>query len=55
MLRPSAPDLQWGRRPDGGNPKPPDIEQLWRDVNRKVQCLFGRHGGGHGPEIAKTP
>ena len=36
-------DPQWGRRPNQG---PPDLDELWRDFNRKLGNLFGRRGGG---------
>ncbi|WP_041675284.1 FtsH protease activity modulator HflK [Ramlibacter tataouinensis] len=59
-------DPRWGRgedtksennRPDGGPPKgpnqgPPDLDELWRDFNRKLGGLFGggrgRRGGDNG-------
>jgi modulator of FtsH protease HflK len=47
----SLNDPQWGRRPSGGNQGPPDLEELWRNINRKLEGLFGRRGGG--PE--RTP
>ena len=51
----SLNDPQWGRRPGQG---PPDLDELWRDFNRKLNGLFGRRvdrrrarqvGNGHGP------
>ncbi len=39
----SLNDPQWGRRPNQG---PPDLEEIWRDFNRKLGGLFGRGGGG---------
>ena len=56
----SLNDPQWGNRgsgdddkPDGGgrrrpNQGPPDLEELWRDFNRKLNGLFGKKGGGSG-------
>jgi modulator of FtsH protease HflK len=44
----SLNDPQWGRRPGGGNQGPPDLEELWRNFNRKLEGLFGRRGGGTG-------
>ena len=55
----SLNDPQWGNRgsgdddkPDGGrrrpNQGPPDLEELWRDFNRKLNGLFGKKGGGGG-------
>ena len=43
----SLNDPQWGRRPGGGNQGPPDLEELWRNFNRKLEGLFGRRGGGN--------
>ena len=54
----SLNDPQWGNRgnDDGGgrrpNQGPPDLEQLWRDVNRRISGLLskkrssGDRGGG---------
>ena len=42
----SMNDPQWGRRP--GNQGPPDLDELWRNFNRKLDGLFGRRGGGNG-------
>lgn len=54
-------DPRWGRGEDkndgqrsegnkGPNQGPPDLDELWRDFNRKLGGLFGgrRGGGGHG-------
>ncbi|MHB1689832.1 MAG: FtsH protease activity modulator HflK [Thiomonas sp.] len=38
---------QDGRRPGQGG-GPPDLDELWRDFNRKLNGLFGRKGGGGG-------
>ncbi len=38
---------QDGRRPGQGS-GPPDLDELWRDFNRKLNGLFGRKGGGGG-------
>ena len=43
----SLNDPQWGRRPNQG---PPDLDEIWRDFNRKLGGLFGRRGGGAGGE-----
>ncbi len=57
----SLNDPQWGRgggaenssnqdqrRPNkpGGQEGPPDLDELWRDFNRRLNSLFGRRGGG---------
>jgi membrane protease subunit HflK len=34
------------QRPDG----PPDLDELWRDFNRRLSGLFGRGPGGQGPD-----
>ncbi len=49
-------DPRWGRgdeknegqRSEGKGPNqgPPDLDELWRDFNRKLGGLFGRRGGG---------
>jgi membrane protease subunit HflK len=58
----SQNDPQWGRgggsgepgegqrphrRPDG-HEGPPDLEELWRELNRRLGGLFGSSGGGGG-------
>lgn len=56
----SLNDPQWGNRgsndgdkPNGNRPRrpndgPPDLEELWRDFNRKLFGMFGNKGGGGG-------
>lgn len=45
--RPLPPSGNRGRDPQG---QPPDLDELWRDLNRKLGGLFGgRNGGGRGP------
>ena len=39
----SLNDPQWGKRGSGG---PPDLDEIWRNVNRKINDLFGRKTGG---------
>jgi len=29
-------------------PRPPDLDELWRDFNRKLSGLFGGRGGRNG-------
>jgi modulator of FtsH protease HflK len=36
------------QRPSGANQGPPDLDELWRDFNRKLGNLFGGRGGGSG-------
>jgi membrane protease subunit HflK len=48
----SLNDPNWGRgsRGPGGNQGPPDLDELWRNFNRKLNDLFGgRRGGGDRP------
>ena len=42
----SMNDPGWGKKPNGGNSGPPDLEELWRDVNRRLQAMFGRNRTG---------
>ena len=56
----SLNDPQWGNRggkeddksgdngPRRPNDGPPDLEELWRDFNRKLSGMFGKKGGGGG-------
>src|SRR6266542_4218304 len=54
----SLNDPNWGRGgsrgpqgPGGGNQGPPDLDELWRNFNRRLSELFGRRrrGGGDPP------
>jgi membrane protease subunit HflK len=57
----SLHDPRWGRNPDKGDSKaqesrrpgeggPPDLDQLWRDFNARLNRLFGQRGDtGGGP------
>lgn len=43
----SLNDPQWGRRPSGGNNQgPPDLDEIWRNLNGRISRLFGNKGGG---------
>ena len=34
----------------GNGQQPPDLDELWRDLNRKLGSLFGgKNGSGRGP------
>jgi membrane protease subunit HflK len=53
----SLNDPNWGRGPrgpqgpGGGRQGPPDLDELWRNFNRRLSDLFGgRRGGGGGGE-----
>ena len=41
----SLNDPQWGR---GGNDGPPDLDELWRRFNQKLNSFFGGRGGKRG-------
>jgi membrane protease subunit HflK len=41
----SLNDPQWGNN-RGSNQGPPDLEDLWRDFNRRLSGMFGKKGGG---------
>ena len=41
----SLNDPQWGKRGRGG---PPDLDEIWRNVNRRINELFGRRGPDEG-------
>jgi len=50
----SLNDPNWGRGggnrgPGGGNQGPPDLDELWRNFNRKLNELFGRKRPGSEP------
>src|SRR5688572_10038530 len=51
----SLNDPNWGRGsrgpqgPGGGNQGPPDLDELWRNFNRRLGELFGRRRGGDEP------
>ncbi|MGZ8811651.1 MAG: FtsH protease activity modulator HflK [Thermoanaerobaculia bacterium] len=43
----SLNDPQWGKRGGGGQGGgPPDLDEIWRNVNRRLNSLFGRKTGG---------
>src|ERR1700704_2123595 len=48
----SLNDPQWGKRGSSGGP--PDLDEIWRNVNRRLNELFGRKGGGSGDEPSGT-
>ena len=58
----SLNDPQWGNRgnDNGGgkrpNQGPPDLEELWRDLNRRLSGMFDKKGGGsNGGNGGKRP
>lgn len=38
------------RRPNGQQDGPPDLDELWSDFNDRINRLFGKKGGGQGPQ-----
>jgi len=46
-IRMSLNDPQWGKK--GGGNGPPDLEELWRNFNQKLNGMFGKRGGGGAP------
>ena len=57
----SLNDPQWGNRgnDNGGgkrpNQGPPDLEELWRDFNRRLSGVFNKKRGGNGGEGNRPP
>ena len=43
----SLNDPQWGKR-GGGSEGPPDLDEMWRRFNQKLNGVFGRRRGGEG-------
>src|SRR5262245_42186792 len=45
----SLNDPQWGRKGggNGGGEGPPDLEEMWRSLNRRLGGLFGRKPPGN--------
>ncbi len=46
----SLNDPQWGKRPGGGNQGPPDLDEVWRNFQKKFGGIFGKGGGRPGSE-----
>ena len=42
----SLNDPQWGKRGNSGGP--PDLDEIWRNVNRRLNDFLGRRGGDGG-------
>ncbi len=42
----SLNDPQWGKRGNNNSGGPPDLDEIWRNVNRRMGDLLGRRGGG---------
>ena len=50
VLRRPRPMMAGGR-----NDGPPDLDELWRDFNRKLSGLFNNKGGGNGQPPRRDP
>ncbi|HZF19949.1 MAG TPA: FtsH protease activity modulator HflK [Burkholderiales bacterium] len=50
----SLNDPQWGKR-GGGNEGPPDLDEMWRNFNRKLNGLFSRRRGAGGSDSGEPP
>ncbi|WP_426109846.1 FtsH protease activity modulator HflK [Massilia sp. PWRC2] len=54
----SLNDPRWGHKPEGDNKKqegrrpggegPPDLDQMWRDFNARINRLFNKNGNNNG-------
>ena len=44
-------DPQWGNKDNRKNSGPPDLDELWRRVNQRLNSMFGNKGGGGGGEF----
>ena len=55
----SLNDPQWGRKGKGGgndgNQGPPDLDELWRNFNRRLSEMFRRGGGDQPPRGGGGP
>lgn len=54
----SMNDPEWGNRGNGGrrpNQGPPDLEELWGDLNRRLSGIFGKRSGGGGSGGGNRP
>ncbi len=39
-------DPQWGKKGGNNNDGPPDLDEMWRSFNQKLNSIFGKKGGG---------
>ncbi len=44
----SLNDPQWGKRNGSNNQGPPDLDEMWRGFNQKLNSIFGRRRGSSG-------
>ena len=49
----SLNDPQWGKRGNSGGP--PDLDEIWRNVNRRLNDFLGRRGGDGGGGDDRPP
>ncbi|MCC7328144.1 MAG: FtsH protease activity modulator HflK [Burkholderiales bacterium] len=49
----SLNDPQWGKR--GNSSGPPDLDEIWRNVNRRLSELLNRRGGSDGGDGGGPP
>jgi membrane protease subunit HflK len=47
-------DPQWGKKGGNNNDGPPDLDEMWRSFNQKLNSIFGKKGGG-GPNPPVEP
>ena len=38
-------DPQWGKKGRNNNEGPPDLDEMWRSFNQKLNSIFGKKGG----------
>ena len=51
-------DPQWGNKDNRKNSGPPDLDEIWRRINQRLNSLFGNKdsgGGGGGPSPGGMP
>lgn len=41
-------DPQWGNKDNRKNSGPPDLDEIWRRINQRLNGLFGKQGSGGG-------
>jgi modulator of FtsH protease HflK len=41
-------DPQWGNKDNRKNSGPPDLDELWKRLNERINGMFGNKGGGDG-------
>ncbi|MEQ1662664.1 MAG: FtsH protease activity modulator HflK [Thiobacillus sp.] len=42
-------DPQWGNKDNRNNGGPPDLDEVWKRINQRLNGLFGNRGGGGAP------